>query len=156
MKPPGHVIISLSIGGVLWAITKSPYALVASFLTGVMIDLDHLVEYYRWFVKEDNTRVFFFFHSYELLVPSLLAGYFSGWDPVVLGVSAGYLGHLLTDQFANPVRPWAYFFTYRARMGFRRDKIINAEWDDLQREFLRASPVRHVLGLFNPKLKIKR
>ena len=61
MKPPAHAAISLTIGGILWAITKSPYAMVAGFLTGVFIDLDHLVEYYRWFVKGDNSRVWFFF-----------------------------------------------------------------------------------------------
>ena len=46
MKPPGHAVISLSIGGVLWTITKSPYSMAAAFFTGVFIDIDHLVEYY--------------------------------------------------------------------------------------------------------------
>ena len=96
MKPPGHAVISLSIGGVLWAVTKSPYSMVAASLTGVLIDLDHLVEYYRWFIKEDNTKLWFFLHSYELLVPLFLGSYFSGWDPVVMGVSFAFLGHLLT------------------------------------------------------------
>ena len=107
MKPPGHAAISIAIGGALWGVTKSPYSFVAATLTGVMIDMDHLVEYYRWFVKEDNTRVYYFLHSYELVVPVFLAGYFSGWDPVVLGVSFAFLGHLLTDQLVNPMAPLA-------------------------------------------------
>ena len=112
MKPPGHVAISMTIGGVVWAATKSPYSMIAATLTGAMVDLDHLLEYYLWFVKDDNSRVFFFLHSYELLVPCILAGYLSGWDPVVLGSSLAFLGHLITDQLANPVHPLAYFFTY--------------------------------------------
>ena len=118
MKPPGHAAVSLCIGGVLWAVTKSPYSFVASFLTGALIDLDHLVEYYWWFVREDNRRVWFFLHSYELVPPAFLAGYLSGWDPVVLGASLAFLGHLLSDQLANPVSPMTYFFTYRAIKGF--------------------------------------
>ena len=153
MKPPGHAVVSLSIGVVLLAVTRSPYSLVAAFLTGVMIDLDHLVEYYRWFIKEDNSRVYFFLHSYELLVPAFLAGYLSGWDPVVLGVSFAFLGHLLCDQLANPVGPLTYFFTYRAMKGFRRSEIVRADWEDLRRDFLRLPVARRILGLFNPKIR---
>ena len=81
MKPPGHAIISLTIGGGLWGVTKSPYSLVSAFLTGVMIDIDHLPEFYRWFVKGDNTKVWFFFHSYELLVPVFWPGICLGGTP---------------------------------------------------------------------------
>lgn len=154
MKPPGHAAISITIGGVLWAATKSPYSMVAAVLTGTMIDLDHLVEYYRWFIKEDNSRVLFFLHSYELVVPAFLSGYLSGWDPVVLGVSFAFLGHLLTDQIANPVRPLAYFFTYRAMKGFRRSEIVAAEWEDVRQDLLGVPITRKVLGIFNPRFRV--
>jgi len=140
----------------MWAVTKSPYSMVSAVLTGVLIDLDHLIEYYRWFVKEDNSRVYFFLHSYELVVPAFLAGYLSGWDPVILGVSSAFLGHLLSDQLANPVAPLAYFFTYRAMKGFRRREIIDVEWEALQREFLRVPVTRAVLGVFNPRLRVRK
>ena len=156
MKPPGHAVISLSIGGVLWAVTKSPYSMVAASLTGVLIDLDHLVEYYRWFIKEDNTKLWFFLHSYELLVPLFLGSYFSGWDPVVMGVSFAFLGHLLTGQLANPVGPFTYFFTYRVMKGFRRQEIVRVPWDDLRADLLRTTIVRTVLGIFNPRLRVKK
>lgn len=106
MKPPGHLAISMTIGGALWAATKSPYSMVAATLTGARVDLDHLVEYYLWFVKEDNSRVFYFLHSYELLVPCILAGYLSGGDPVVLGCSLAFLGHLITDSWPIPSTRW--------------------------------------------------
>ena len=156
MKPPGHAVISLTIGGVLWATTKSPYSLVAAFVTGVMIDIDHLVEYYWWFVKEDQSKAWLFLHSYELVVPAFLAGYFSGWDPVVLGISLAFLGHLLTDQVANPVGPFAYFFTYRAMNGFRRRKYVHVEWEELREEFLRPAIVRAVLRVLNPRLNLRK
>ena len=96
----------MTIGGALWAATKSPYSMVAATLTGARVDLDHLVEYYLWFVKEDNSRVFYFLHSYELLVPCILAGYLSGGDPVVLGCSLAFLGHLITDSWPIPSTRW--------------------------------------------------
>ena len=153
MKPPAHAAISLAIGGVLWATTKSPYSAVAALATGVLVDLDHLLEYYRWFVKEDHSRVVYFLHSYELVVPALLAGYLSGWDPLILGVSMAFIGHLLTDQIANPVQPFTYFFTYRALKRFRRRALVNAEWDELRREFLGIPITRKILSFFNKNLR---
>ena len=154
MKPPGHAVVSISIGGVVWGITKSPYSFFAAAVAGVMIDLDHLVEYYWWFVREDNSRVWFFLHSYELLVPAFLASFLSGWDPVVTGASAAFMGHLITDQIVNPVAPLGYFFTFRAIKGFRRAEIVNVEWADLRHDFLRLPVTRRVLSRFN--LRIKR
>ena len=156
MKPPAHAAISLTIGGVLWVVTKSPYSMVAAFVTGVMVDIDHLVEYYYWFVKEDHSRTWFFLHSYELVVPAFLAGYLSGWDPAVLGVSAAFLGHLITDQLANPVRPFAYFFTFRAMKRFRREELVDVEWHQLEREFLAPPMARVILGALNPRLKTEK
>ena len=153
MTPPAHAAVSLAIGGILWGVTKSPYSLVASFLTGVLIDLDDLVEYYWWFVKEDHTRVWFFLHSYELVIPAFLSGYLSGWDPAVLGVSLAFLAHLLADQLVNPVGPLTYFFSYRAIQRFRRSEIIHAEWEDIQQSFLSRPMARTILGIFNHKIR---
>jgi hypothetical protein len=155
LKPPGHAAISLGIGGVLWAVTTSPYSMVAAVITGLMVDVDHLLEYYWWFVKEDHSRVWYLLHSYELVVPAFLAGYLSGWDPMVLGVSLAFLGHLITDQLANPVAPLTYFFTYRALKRFRRRDIVRTEWEELEREFLRTPAARTILGALNPRLKAR-
>ena len=156
MKPPAHAVVSLSIGGVLWATTNSPHSFVAAALTGVLIDLDHLVDYYRWFVKGAHSRAYFFLHSYELLVPAYLAGYLSGWDPVVMGVSFAFLGHLLCDQLANPVGPLTYFFTYRAMKGFRRSAVVDVAWEDVQRGFLHLPGARSILRVFNHRLKVAK
>ena len=156
MKPPGHAVVSLGIGAIVWGVTKSPYSVLAAFLTGVLIDLDHLVEYYSWFVREERSEVWFFLHSYELAVPAFLAGYMSGWDPVVLGVSAGFLGHVLTDQVVNPMRPLAYFFTYRAIKGFRRSEIIRADWGTIRKDFLNIGLTRTVLSRLNPSLRVEQ
>ena len=122
----------------MWAATKSPYSMLAATATGVAIDIDHLLEYYLWFVKGDNSRVFYLLHSYELLVPWILAGILSGGNPVVIGVSAAFLGHLVTDQIANPMHPLAYFFTFRVINGFNRAKLVRQPWDELRADFLKV------------------
>ncbi len=130
----------------MWAATKSPYSMLAASVTGVAVDLDHLVEYYLWFIKEDNSRVFYLLHSYELLIPCILAGVLSGGDPVVIGVSAAFLGHLLTDQIANPMHPLAYFLTFRVINGFNRAKLVRQPWDELRADFLKVHGARLALG----------
>ena len=151
MKPPGHAVVSLTIGGILWAITKSPYAMLSASLTGVLIDLDHLADFYRWHVKGDHTRVWFFLHSYELMIPALLAGYFSGWDPVILGISAAFLGHLICDQIFNPVMPFFYFFTYRASKGFRFSELIKSDWEEIEQDLLEMPGARTLVGFLKGK-----
>ena len=130
----------------MWAATKSPYSMLAATATGVAVDVDHLLEYYLWFVKGDNSRVFYLLHSYELLVPCILAGVLSGGNPVVIGVSAAFLGHLLTDQIANPMHPLAYFLTFRVINGFDRAKLVRQPWDELRAEFMKVYGAKAALG----------
>ena len=127
--------------------------MAAAFFTGVLIDLDHMVEYYWWFVKGDHTRVWYFLHSYELLVPAFLAGYLSGWDPIVTGASFAFLGHLLTDQVVNPVVPLGYFFSFRAAKRFRRQAIVKSEWGQTEEDFLRLPVTKKILSVLNPRIK---
>ena len=37
--------------------------------------------------------------------------------------------------------------------GFRRREIVDVEWEDLQREFLRVGITRTILGIFNPRFR---
>ena len=132
----------------MWAVTKSPYSMLAAAATGIAVDIDHLLEYYLWFVKGDNSRVFYLLHSYELLVPCILAGVLSGGNPVVIGVSAAFLGHILTDQIANPMHPLAYFFTFRVINRFNRVKLVRQPWNELQDDFLKIYGAKAVLARF--------
>ena len=63
MKPPGHAAVSLGIGGAVWYFTRSPASLLAALLAGVLIDLDHLVEYYWYVVKGEKGKILLFLHS---------------------------------------------------------------------------------------------
>ncbi|MBI4336757.1 MAG: hypothetical protein HY683_02860 [Chloroflexi bacterium] len=128
MSPPAHAVVSVAIGGATWAVTRSPGAVAVALLVGVLIDLDHLPDYYHTLVLGRRPRLWLVLHSYEGVVPGTLAAYLSGWNPLVIAGLAAFLAHILCDQVANPVRPLGYFFTYRALKGFRVEELsyVNA------------------------------
>ena len=58
------------------------------------------------------------------------------------------LGHILTDQIANPMHPLAYFFTFRVINGFNRVKLVRQSWDELEADFLKIYGAKTVLARF--------
>ena len=137
MSPPAHAAISLGIGAIVWLITRSTGSVAAALLAGVLIDLDHIPDYYRWLVLDKTDRIWFFAHSYEYLVPMLVASYLSGWNPLVIAGSLAFLGHLLADQLANPVGPFSYFLTYRISKRFYAPAILSTTARDMYKELAR-------------------
>ena len=112
MTPPGHAVISAGIGVVVWAFTRSVSAAVTAVAVGVLMDLDHLLDYYWWLWKEDRKYVWLFLHGYELVVPIFLGAWLLEWHPVALAAGLAHLAHILTDQFTNQVKPFTYFYTF--------------------------------------------
>lgn len=114
---------------------------VVSFLAGVMIDIDHLFDYWmeygfrRFTVKRFYTcsyrvrydRLTLIFHSYELIIILwLMIGVFSLsniWKAVAIGLTQ----HLLFDHFRNlfngKLDRFGYFLTFRLKNKFKTDRI---------------------------------
>jgi hypothetical protein len=109
-----------------------------SFLAGVFIDLDHLIDYWRecpgriepshFFAICNEVRlkkVWLWLHSLELLpVLGLVLWCTRSW--LVAGVLLGFAQHLLLDAAGNPGRPAAYLLFYRMRKKFRTADILTA------------------------------
>lgn len=122
-----HTWFSSALAAVLWWLA-GPVSAMACMAAGVLIDVDHIVDYvlnyprqkfgikhfFRVFKHDVLTRVFVLLHAWELVAAAWLAAWRSGWQPVLLGVAAGLGLHLLLDQFFNAHHPAAYFLTYRA------------------------------------------
>jgi hypothetical protein len=149
MMPPGHIAISLSIGGVLWLLTRSVPSVLVSLLVGVLMDLDHILDYYLWLVKEDRQRLFLLLHGYELFPPILIAAILLGWHPLLLAGALAFLAHLLTDQFSNRARPLTYFLTYRALKGFRLKAVVDWKEEFIYEEMTRLPFVKRLLRIFS-------
>lgn len=92
---------------------------MVALLVGVFLDLDHLLDYYQWLIRNRSNRLWLFLHSYELVIPAVFISYILNWNPLAIAGTLALLGHILSDQWAHRVRSLSYFFTYRALNGFR-------------------------------------
>lgn len=135
MSPKKHALISAFLGGTVFYATQSVSSGIACFLVGTAIDIDHLYDYFRYvgfrfdlksflsnYYFGETGQCFIWLHSYEWLPMIWALCYFFQLPQLGIGISVGLLGHLLCDQFTNPVRPFAYFLSYRLMHNFRISK----------------------------------
>ena len=133
MQVPKHVIASVVVSALVWWWLRSSAAALACFLTGVFIDLDHIVDFlynsrrhfrfHRFFAAfefEVLENIFVFLHSWEfaLVWLALLLCVPDVRQPVALGLFIGFVTHLALDNLFNRHSRWAYFLLYRLRHGF--------------------------------------
>ena len=110
-------------------------------LVGILLDLDHLIDYVRDNGLNLNVRYFFqyvnegkyeqlyvLFHAYEYLLPLYLLIIISNYNPLVAAAAIGFTQHLLFDQITNPVKPLAYFLTYRLKHSFSKQSLLKEEY----------------------------
>jgi hypothetical protein len=144
MKPIYHVIISGGVSAIFAVWVRSWSAVLACFLSGIFIDLDHHLDYYLVkreiplsykklvnFLRNDHdSKIHLFLHSYEFIVLLWLSIFFFDLSVVWTGVALGFTMHILCDEFANPLRPLAYFLTYRIKNRFERKRFFKKGYRD--------------------------
>ena len=144
MKPAGHIAISSAIGVAVAASTGSPWALATTIGAGALVDADHTLDFYNWFVRGRTGRVFYLLHGWEYLALLTLATAFLGWSPLMMGALLGYLSHLVADQVANHAYRFTYSILYRAVNGFNIRRVspwtIKGSTKDL-RNAIKALPL---------------
>ena len=111
-------------------------------LGGTLIDVDHVADFVaerggwegreafeRHFYDNRMRRLVLVLHGFDLL---LAAGLLLLWRGAHAALAAGLWGawlggtvHLLCDWWWNPLRPGGYFFLYRARYGFRAERLLD-------------------------------
>ena len=137
MKVREHVISSIPIGVGFYLLSRSIPATVACVFSTILIDVDHLIDYFLTFGLKLRIKDFFqatrdlryrkfhlFFHSYELLFLLLFIFAFNR-NRILLGFITGLGVHLLFDQCYNPVKSFSYFFIYRLKNSFKKEKIFD-------------------------------
>jgi hypothetical protein len=138
MKPAHHVIISGGVSAILAIWVKSPPAILACFLSGIFIDLDHYLDYYLErkelplsyrklvdFCNNDHkSKLRLPLHSYELLLLLWISVFYFSLGVFWVGVAIGLTTHIICDEIFNPLRPLSYFLIYRIRHGFNRKMIF--------------------------------
>lgn len=140
MKLQNHIALSLPASIAIYAVSRSAPMAVASFLSGVFIDLDHIFD----FVREHGFRWdagFFFYsfsnnlyrkvvvplHAWELVALLALGAIVLHGNGVVIGILVGFSLHLVADQMTNGIRGGGYFFMYRMAKGFVFSRIFIRE-----------------------------
>jgi hypothetical protein len=120
-------------------------------LTGILIDLDHFVDFWinRGFSLNPRKLLDFCYHGSSAKFYDILHGY--EFVPLLwwlstclpfreagLGLVVGYSLHLLGDQFFNThLNRWTYFLSYRLFHRFESSKIV------LHNPFLATIPAAH-------------
>lgn len=143
MKAKAHVYSASIQGGMVYLLSQSMEVAIITFLSGVFVDLDHVLDYFifsrdkftikKLFSRYDDTeweKVSLIFHSFELyLILAIITYYFS--NNILLGLTYGIGLHLLLDQLWNchlrsrfRLFHWFYFLIYRIRVGFHKSKLV--------------------------------
>ena len=91
MGPVGHATVSTIVGSGVWAGTGSLEAGALTLGVGVLMDADHLFDYYQWYVKKRQDRIYVFLHAWEysLIGLTLLVSLF--YHPLFLATVAAHL-----------------------------------------------------------------
>lgn len=126
-----HAAIGLPGAGLAFLVSGDPWAAAAYAAGAVLIDVDHLVDYWRetglnadvgrfmaYFDKREPTHSFLPLHAWEWPLAFLAAALVGGAPAWAWGLAAGVLGHLLLDQRFNRLHRYAYWFSFRWSLGF--------------------------------------
>ena len=112
---------------------------VSFIVSGILIDLDHFVDYFMnegrirldikdFFYKCDNVMLKKFYvplHSYELFAVLSVIWYFTH-SGVMLGLVAGSMVHLIVDAFYNGSHPLTYLFLFRMSRNYDTLTLVKA------------------------------
>jgi hypothetical protein len=140
MKPDQHVTISVGSGVILGILLKSWIGGIACCLIGILIDLDHFLDYWMNrgfnlslsgfldFCYHGTSRRFLaLLHGYEYIPLYIWISFLPGTGRLGIGLTAGYVLHLLGDQFYNThLNRWTYFLSYRIYHRFEFSRIVIA------------------------------
>jgi len=142
MKPTYHIAVSAGLSAGVYAVTHSWPATAGCFFSGVLIDIDHYLEYmiirkefpfnykelvdFCWDRKVKKT--YMIFHAYEFLGLFWALIYFLHLGVVWMGIALGFTVHLAFDQFTNPVKPLFYCVTYRMKNNFEKPRLVLPEY----------------------------
>ena len=138
MRARYHVIVSAGVSLGVQAYFNSWPATTTCFLSGILIDLDHFLDYYiekktipfrykdlvDFCIDFKGKKVFLLLHSYELLIMLWLLIYLLHLDLAWIGFAIGVTIHMAFDQFTNPIKPLFYFLTYRILNHFKSSKLL--------------------------------
>ena len=105
------------------AATGSPAAGALALGVGVLLDLDHLYDFYQWYIRGKSNRIYILFHAWEYPAAGIIVLAALLFHPLLLAVVLAQLAHVATDHFHNRLTPFSYFIVYRVLKRFDSEFI---------------------------------
>ncbi len=137
MKLKQHIAISLLFSASLFVVFKSWIVFTSSLISGVLIDLDHVLDYFREnginlrikqffkiFHNKEHSSIVLILHSWELLILLRISAFIVRWNPWIVGTAIGFTQHVVLDQIFNKPSRWAYLFFWRLKSDFNSKTIF--------------------------------
>jgi hypothetical protein len=138
MKLHYHTAWSALISGILFMIFKSWGITLASFITGIFIDLDHFIDYAREYGSPFKIKNFFhichscqfnkiilLWHGWEWIILIAIIAWLTDWNPWVTGALIGFTHHMLLDALFNSSNLWSYSLIWRWKNNFDFDTVFS-------------------------------
>jgi hypothetical protein len=126
-----HITLSAMVSSILFVFFKSWVLSLSSFITGFLIDIDHLIDYWREYGFRINVKEIFsvftykklnnltmYLHGWEWLILLCMSAWLTNWNLWVIGILTGYAHHIFTDQIGNKPPALGYFLFWRWKKGF--------------------------------------
>lgn len=141
MRPTHHLIVSGIAGLSLLQVFHSWTAAIACLVGGVLIDVDHLLDYFlakkeipfsykkllSFCAYDKAGRLFLVFHGIEYIF--LLSGFLWFYpNAMLIGFTLGVSLHLFCDQLINPFHPFGYFIVFRMKKNFLRESVFTQKY----------------------------
>ena len=137
MKLEYHAAFSLICAGILYAATRSFGLSAGFFIGGVLIDLDHLIDYvfscrfrvgllsfYERCENRDLSHAVLILHGWEYVAALLIVLVACDWNIWIAGTWLGFTAHMICDQVTNKPYPLSYFIIWRMVHGFRMKEVF--------------------------------
>jgi hypothetical protein len=143
MKLIKHVAVTLPVSAAVYYLFHSFPAFFGSLVGGVLIDIDHLFDYFiheginfrvryffEWCYKNKWNRITLVFHSIEVLFALWVIILYFNLSFFWVGLAIGMTQHLVLDIIFNKeVKRISYFFTLRFINGFKKEYILRKAED---------------------------
>ena len=137
MKLQHHTAFSITIAGILYLIYNSWGLALACFISGIFIDLDHVIDVVRehgWSVKVKDffrichhaqfDRIILLWHGWEWLVLWIISAWLTDWNPWITGTLIGLSQHIVLDAYSNSSNFMSYSLIWRWKHNFDFDTLF--------------------------------
>ena len=132
MKAGHHVAVSTIVSSILYLLFKSWSLTIASFLSGIFLDIDHYIDYvfecgspfqmkkFFYYINEEKLKkIYLIFHGWEWSIVLIIIGWMLDWNHWIVGVMIGYGHHMVLDALFNTNWPISgYSLSWRWKKNF--------------------------------------